>query len=165
MRMRALTLVVLMVCAATWSGYAQGTSDSDATAKIIAMEHMWSQAYVLKDPKALERILDDTFVNVESDGKLLTKAEVMAEVRASTILQVLTESMVVNLHGDTAIVTGIFLMKGVERGKPFAQRERFMDTWLYKNGQWVTIAGLVTPIGSECDFFSCSRFYAGTESI
>jgi hypothetical protein len=78
---------------------------------------------------------------------LLTKAEVMAEVRESTILQVLTESMVVNLHGDTAIVTGIFLMKGVERGKPFAQRERFVDTWLCKNGQWVTIAGLVTRIG------------------
>ena len=147
MRMRALTLVVLTVCAGTPSGYAQGPSDSDATAKIIAMEHMWSQAYVLKDPKALERILDDTFVNVESDGKLLTKADVMAEVRTSTILQVLTESMVVNLHGDTAIVSGIFLMKGVEHGKPFAQRERFVDTWLYKNGQWVTIAGLVTPIG------------------
>ena len=147
MRMTTLTLVALMVCAGTASGYAQGTSDSDATAKIIAMEHMWSQAYVLKDAKALERILDDTFVNVESDGKLLTKAEVMAEVRESTILQVLTESMVVNLHGDTAIVTGIFLMKGVEHGKPFAQRERFVDTWLYKNGQWVTIAGLVTPIG------------------
>jgi hypothetical protein len=146
MRMRALTLVV-MVCAASCSVYAQGTSDSDATAKIIAMEHMWSQAYVLRDPKALERILDDTFVNVESDGKLLTKAEVMAEVRTSTILQVLTESMVVNLHGDTAIVTGIFQMKGVEHGKPFAQRERFVDTWLYKNGQWVTIAGLVTAIG------------------
>jgi hypothetical protein len=145
MRMRTFTLVV-MVCAAASSGYAQGTSDSDATAKIIAMEHMWSQAYVLKDPKALERILDDTFVNVESDGKLLTKADVMAEVRTSTILQVLTESMVVNLHGDTAIVTGIFLMKGVEHGKPFAQRERFVDTWLCKNGQWVTIAGLVTPI-------------------
>jgi ketosteroid isomerase-like protein len=146
MRMETLTLVA-MVCAASLSGFAQGTSDSDATAKIIAMEHMWSQAYVLRDPKALERILDDTFVNVESDGKLLTKADVMAEVRTSTILQVLTESMVVNLHGDTAIVTGIFLMKGVEHGKPFAQRERFVDTWLNKNGQWVTIAGLVMPIG------------------
>jgi ketosteroid isomerase-like protein len=135
-----------MVCAATAAGFAQGRSDSDATARIIAMEHMWSQAYVLRDPKALERILDDAFVNVESDGKLLNKAGVMAEVRTSTILQVLTESMVVNLHGDTAIVTGIFQMKGVEHGKPFAQRERFVDTWLYKHGQWVTIAGLVMPV-------------------
>jgi len=145
--MRTLTLAVLMACAGTRSVYAQGTSDSDVTAKIVAMEHMWSQAYVLKDAKALERILDNTFVNVESDGRLMTKADVMAEVKASTILQILTESMGVNLHGDTAIVTGVFLMKGVERGKPFAQRERFVDTWLYRNGEWVTIAGLVTPIG------------------
>jgi len=111
------------------------------------MEHMWSQAYVLKEPKALEKILDDAFVNVESDGKVITKADVLAEVRTSAVLQVLTESMVVRLHGDTAIVTGVVLIKGVERGKPFAQRRRFVDTWLYKNGQWVTIAGLVTPVG------------------
>lgn len=149
--MRTLTLVVAMVLAGSAAGRAQGTSqatsDSDVTAKIVAMQHLWSQAYVLKDAKALERILDDNFVNVESDGKLMNKAEVMAEVKASTILQVLTESMVVNLHGDTAIVTGIFLMKGVERGKPFAQRERFLDTWICKQGQWVTVAGLVTPVG------------------
>ena len=111
------------------------------------MEHVWSQAYVSKDPKALERILDDTFVNVDSDGKLQTKADVLGEVRTSTTLQVLTESMAVHLHGNTAIVTGVFLIKGVERGKPYAQRVRFVDTWFYKNGQWVSIAGLVTRIG------------------
>ena len=144
--MRTVTLVLLLVCTGSPAGYTQGTSDSDVTAKIVAMEHMWSQAYVLKDSKALERILDDAFVNLESDGRLITKADVLAEVKVSTLLQVLTESMVVHLHGDTAIVTGVFLMKGVERGKPFAQRERFVDTWICKNGQWVTIAGLVTPI-------------------
>ncbi len=140
-------LVALLTCAGTSAGFAQGDSDSDVGTKVLAMEHMWSQAYVSKDPKALERILDDAFVNVDSDGRLQTKADVLAEVRTSTALQVLTESMVVHLHGNTAIVTGVFLIKGVERGKPWAQRERFMDTWFYKNEQWVSIAGLVTRIG------------------
>jgi ketosteroid isomerase-like protein len=108
---------------------------------------MWGQAYVSKDPKALERILDDAFVNIDSDGVVQNKAEVVAEVSTSTIVQFLTESMVVHLHGNTAIVTGIFQLKGVDHGKPFAQRERFVDTWLYKNGQWISIAGLVTRIG------------------
>jgi len=108
---------------------------------------MWGQAYLNKDPKALERILDDAFVNVDSDGILQTKAEVLAEVRASTILQFLTESMAVQLHGNVAIVTGVFEIKGVDHGKPYAQRERFLDTWLYKNGQWVSIAGLVARTG------------------
>jgi ketosteroid isomerase-like protein len=122
-------------------------TDSDVETKVVAMQHMWGQAYVSKDPKALERILDDAFVNVDSDGILQTKAEVVAEVRTSTAVQFLTESMEVHLHGNTAIVTGVFEIKGVDRGKPYAQRERFVDTWLYKNGQWVSIAGLVTRVG------------------
>jgi ketosteroid isomerase-like protein len=142
-----LLLVALLACVGTSAGYAQGDADSDVEAKILAMEHMWGHAYMSKDPKALERILDDAFVNVDSDGVVQTKAEVLAEVRASTVVQFLTESMVVHLHGNTAIVTGVFLIKGVDHGKPFAQRERFVDTWFYKNGQWVSIAGLVTRMG------------------
>jgi ketosteroid isomerase-like protein len=111
------------------------------------MERVWGQAYLSKDPKALERILDDAFLNVDSDGKVQSKADVLAEVKASTVLQFLTESMAVHVHGNTAIVTGIFLIKGVERGKPYARRERFVDTWLCRNGQWVSIAGLVMRIG------------------
>ena len=145
--MRTVILVTLLACAGTSAAHVQGNSDSDVGAKILAMEHMWGHAYMSKDPKALERILDDAFVNVDSDGVLQTKAEVLAEVRTSTVLQFLTESMVVQLHGNTAIVTGIFLIKGVDHGKPFAQRERFVDTWFYKNGQWVSIAGFVTRIG------------------
>ena len=139
-------LVALLASVVTSAGYAQD-ADSDVEAKILATEHMWGQAYVSKDPKALERILDDAFVNVDSDGILQTKAEVVAEVRTSTVVQFLTESMVVHLHGNTALVTGIFQLKGVDRGKPYAQRERFVDTWFYKNGLWVSIAGLVTRIG------------------
>jgi ketosteroid isomerase-like protein len=140
-------LVALLACAGISPGFAQGDSDSGVGAKILAMEHVLSLAYVSKDPKALERILDDAFVNVDSDGRVQTKAEVLAEVKTSTALQILTESMTVHLHGNTAIVTGVSLIKGVERGKPYAQRARFVDTWFYKNGQWVSIAGLVTRIG------------------
>src|SRR5271170_7027232 len=118
-----LVLVVPLACAGTAPGYAPGISDSDAEAKVLAMERVWGQAYLSKDPRALEKILDNAFVNVNSDGRLQTKADVLVEVRTSTVLQFLTESMAVHLHGNTAIVTGIFLIKGVERGKPYAQRE------------------------------------------
>lgn len=145
--MRTLMLVALLACAGTLAGHAPQHSDSNVEAKIPAMEHVWAQAYVSKDPQALERILDDEFVNVDSDGKMQTKADVLAEVRRSSVLQFVTESMSVHLHGNTAIVTGVFLIKGVEHGNPFAERERFVDTWFCKNGQWVSIAGLVTRIG------------------
>ena len=113
--MKAWMLFALLACAGT-SATPQN-SDSDVEAKILAMEHVWAQAYVSKDPQALERILDDVFVNVDSDGKMQTKADVLAEVRHSSVLQFVTESMAVHLHGNTAIVTGVFLIKGVEHGK------------------------------------------------
>jgi len=142
-----LTLVALLAYAGTATGYAQESSHSDVVSRIAAMEHVWAQAYVVKDPKALDRILDRAFISVNSSGRLLNKAEILDDLKASNVLQVLTESLVVHLHVDTAIVTGIFLTKGVESGKPFARRERFVDTWLYKNGQWVSIASLVISTG------------------
>lgn len=142
-----MTLTVLLVCAGTSAGYAQGDSDSDAESKIVAMEHVWAQAYVTKDPKALAAVLDDAFVCVTSEGKVLTKADVLADVKTSTALQILTESMVVHLHGDTAIVSGSFRTKGIERGRPYGRRECFVDTWLYKNERWVSITTMVTFAG------------------
>lgn len=138
---------MLLAGAATLAAHAAGDADADAKAKIMAMEHLWGQSYVNKDPKALERILDDAFVNVDSDGVVQTKAQVLAEVKDSTLSQYLTESMEVHLHGGTtATLTGVFLIKGANHGKPYAQRERFLDTWIFKNGQWISIAGLVTRV-------------------
>jgi ketosteroid isomerase-like protein len=144
---RSFLWVTLLACTGTLAAYAAGDSDSDTVAKVAAMEHLWGQSYVNKDAKALEKILDDTFINIDSDGKTQTKAEVLAEVKISTALQFLTESMEVHLHGDTAIVTGVFLIKGVERGKAYAQRDRFLDIWFRKSGHWVSMAGLVTRVG------------------
>jgi ketosteroid isomerase-like protein len=143
---KTLILIAVLSCAGTSAAYAQEDAGSAAESKIVAMERMWVQAYASKDPKALERILDDTFVNVNADGNLQSKADVLAEVRKSTE-QFVMESMVVHLHGDTAIVTGVFLVKEAERGKLSAWRERFVDTWVYKGGQWVSIAGVVTRSG------------------
>jgi ketosteroid isomerase-like protein len=145
--MRMMILLALVACAGNPALHAQGTSDADAVAKIVAMEQVWNQAYVLKDSKALETILDDRFVNVESDGRVITKANMLADVKGSTALQIFSQATEVHVHGNTAIATGVFRIKGVQRGKPFAERARFVDTWLLKNGQWVTIAGVVTPIG------------------
>jgi ketosteroid isomerase-like protein len=138
---------MLLACAGTLAGYGQ-SSESDAKSKLFALENVWNLAAQGKDLKALQSLLDDAFVYVDSSGKLLTKTEVLASVQASPALQVLSESMVVHMHGDTAVVTGIFQTKGTERGKPFIRRERFIDTWHYKNGVWMSIASLTTPIGT-----------------
>lgn len=144
--MKALLCVVLLGCTAPSYICAQQARDSDASSKIIALENVWNQAVEIKDLKALDSILDDAFVYVESDGKLLTKTDVLAYVKAAQGLQPSSESMAVHLHGDTAIVTGIYLTKVAQHGKQFVRRERFVDTWFQRNGVWLSIASLTTPI-------------------
>jgi ketosteroid isomerase-like protein len=143
--MRRLILVALLACSGPLAGYAQGTPDSGS--KIIALENVWNQAAQAKDVKALGTLLDDAFIYVGPDGKMLTKAEVLADVRASHGIQVSSENMVVHFHGDTAIITGIYKTKGVDQGKPFVRLDRFVDTWRYKDGAWKSIASLATPLG------------------
>jgi len=143
--MRTLILAALLAYAGPLAGQAQRTPDSGS--KIVALENVWNQAAQAKDLKALNALLDDAFIYVGPDGKMLTKAEVLADVQASYGIQVSSEDMVVHFHGDTAVITGIYRTRGVDHGKPFVRLDRFVDTWHYQNGGWKSIASLATPLG------------------
>ncbi|HUC29165.1 MAG TPA: nuclear transport factor 2 family protein, partial [Candidatus Acidoferrum sp.] len=60
-------------------------------------------------------------------------------------LQYSLEGLTVRLHGNTAVVTGLYTLKGTVRGEPFLQRGRFVDTWLQRDRRWVAVASLATP--------------------
>jgi ketosteroid isomerase-like protein len=135
---------VFMLCTAG-TLCAQQRSDSDAASKILALENAWNRASESKDLRGLDNLLDERFLYVDLNGRLMKKAEVLKDVQDSGVHQVVTLSMVVRLHGDTAIVTGLFQMKATEHGKTLLQKGRFVDTWLRKDGQWVAIGSLTTP--------------------
>jgi ketosteroid isomerase-like protein len=116
--------------------------------KITALEKAWNQAYKAGDAKALSALLDDSIVLVQDDGSINTKAEFLESFKAPAANeeQVAPESISVRVFGQTAIAVGVFAAKGSHKGKPYVRRERFVDTWLYKNGNWVCIASNATPM-------------------
>ena len=121
--------------------------EADAESKIIALERVAKlQACESKDLKTLDTMLDDSFAYVDAEGRLQNKAEVLALIQTATPMKFGVDDMVVRLHGDTAIVTGLYVTKKLQLGDPFVRQGRFVDTWLYKNGHWVAIASLLTPM-------------------
>ena len=116
--------------------------------KIVALEKLWNQAYKSGDAKALDSILDDSIVLINDDGSMQTKKEFLASVKAANAQeqQVSPEALKVHVHGDVAVATGVMRAAGKERGKGYVRPERFVDTWLYKNGTWVCFATDATPI-------------------
>lgn len=146
--MRLTGFLTALVCATALLAPAQQSTDSAVQSKIIALEKAWNQAYKLGDTRALDTLLDDQIVLINDDGTVQTKAEFLAGVKPdkSQEQQVAPESMSVHVFGNTAVATGVFRAKGVEAGKPYVRRERFVDTWVYKGGQWVCIATNATPV-------------------
>lgn len=116
--------------------------------KIVALEKLWNQAYKSGDVKALDSILDDSIVLINDDGSMQTKKEFLASVKATNAQeqQVSPEALKVRVHGDVAIATGVMRAQGKERGKDYVRPERFVDTWIRKNGNWVCVATDATPI-------------------
>jgi len=139
------TLVFLLAgCAITLSAQ----NDDAVRSKVIALEKAWNQAYKIGDTKALSSLLDDSLVLIEDDGSLKTKSQFLASVKGPTANeeQVAPESLTVYVHGQTAVATGVFAAKGTHGGKPYVHRERFVDTWMLKNGNWVCVATNATPM-------------------
>ena len=143
--MRYVLLGILLCC--TTPLLAQ-ESDASIQGKINALEKLWNQAYKSGDTKALDSILDDSIVLINDDGSIQTKKEFLASVKTSNAQeqQVAPEFLKVSVHGNVAVASGVLRVKGVQNGKPYTRRERFVDTWLHKGDSWVCIATDATPI-------------------
>jgi ketosteroid isomerase-like protein len=146
--MRLTLFLMALVCATALFVRAQDNAEPGVQSKIIALEKAWNHAYKLGDTRALGALLDDQIVLTNDDGTVQTKGEFLASVKSAhpQEQQVAPESMSVRVFGNAAIATGVFRAKGVEGGKPYVRRERFVDTWVYKGGKWVCVATDATPV-------------------
>ena len=140
------SLLLILVCILPLA--AQEDPDSIARSQVMALEKAWNQAYKMGDTTALASLLDNSLVLVEDDGSLKTKAEFLASIKGPTANeeQVAPESLTVRVFGKTAIAIGVIAVKTKEHGKTVTRRERFIDTWIARNGSWVCIATDATPM-------------------
>ncbi|HVI09673.1 MAG TPA: nuclear transport factor 2 family protein [Candidatus Binatia bacterium] len=156
LRFAAITLAILMLaipiaaifCPGPAYALAQNSIDEGAVKTVMALEHAWNQAEQRKDSRALDAILDDGLVYVDYDGTTMTKVQFLSHVQSDQYQpeQEITESMAGRLFGNTVVITGIYIAKGMEKGKPYLHRGRFVDTWAFKDGKWRCVASQATPI-------------------
>jgi ketosteroid isomerase-like protein len=138
----------LLVFVCVTGVFAVGEDEAGAQSRIVALEKAWNQAYKLGDRKALDELLDERIVIVNDDGSLQSKADFLASIKKSNSQeqQVTPESITVHVYGNAATATGVFRAKGTEGGKSYLRRERFVDTWVNKDGRWQCAAASATTI-------------------
>jgi hypothetical protein len=125
-----------------------GTGQDAQQARILSLENAWNQALQIKDVKALDRLLGAEFMDIEYDGMVINKAEYLANIIAPAVQvqHIVNESMVARFYGGNAVVIGVYLEKGTKNGKPYLRHQRFVDTWIPRDGTWLCVISQSTLI-------------------
>ncbi len=111
-------------------------------AKVVAMENAWNQAELHNDAAAVQLLLADGFVMTVAEGTVYDKTQIVASVKDKSYHPDLLQSsdMEVHAYGTTAVVTGAYHERGMDKGKLFERRGRFTDTWIFTSGSWHCVA-------------------------
>lgn len=90
----------------------------------------------------LAALLDEDFVITFEDGNVYSKTGYISYNAAASvrILDAETLEVKVHLHGNTAVLTGVYHERGEDKGSPYDYRDRFTDVWMKKYGKWRMIA-------------------------
>jgi uncharacterized protein (TIGR02246 family) len=115
---------------------------------IAALEQQWLQSQKTNNPDLVAPLLADKFVSTGSDGKVASKAEMLATAKATKYDSVENSDVKVTVSGDTAIATGGFTGKFTDpSGKLVDANERWTDTWVkMPSGKWQCVASHVSSL-------------------
>ncbi|HTV66658.1 MAG TPA: nuclear transport factor 2 family protein [Bryocella sp.] len=113
---------------------------------ITYLEQQWASAAKANDSARIAPLLADVLVEMDSDGTILRKPEVLARAKTEKWQVNEVSDIKVVVYGNMAVATGAWRGKGTSAdGKAIDAQEHWLDTW-HKNGKWQCIATASAPV-------------------
>ena len=109
---------------------------------IAALENQWLKSQQTNNSDLTASLLADKYVYTNEDGKVMNKAQSLADAKATKYTFADYENLQVTVFGDAAIAIGGGKFKGTDSsGKPMDSHVRFTDTWVkMPDGKWQCVA-------------------------
>ena len=142
-------LFLLAVVIMSFLAEAQKTDPDLATKEEIkSFEEERNRAILSGDAATLDRMTSDDYTFVTLRGELRTKAEIVKGFQSGSYKYEsrTISDLDVRVYGNTAIVTGRSIQKGMENGKDYSGDYRFTRVYVKQNGRWTTVALQTTPV-------------------
>ncbi len=121
---------------------AQNSKDDSQQTKLLIMEHLWNEAQMNRDARALETMIGANFVNTEYDGEVSDKVKFLADIKDPqfNLSNITIQDVKVSMYRDSAVVVGTYRTKGSYQGRAYEHLGRFTDTWVFLDGRWQCVA-------------------------
>ena len=125
-----------------------GSSASQRKAKIISVEQAWVAAHLDLDLDTLDDILSDHYRQIQADGKVIGKQELLASYRSGQRKWEIAESdqYEIRLLGDVALLLGRWRGKGTNQGEAFDYSARFLAVYHLEGGDWKLVSDVSIPL-------------------
>ena len=110
--------------------------------QLTLLEYAFDMAILKADKAALGRILADEFTNIDSNGKVKNKAQIIASLQGGNETRTILEPKLTSYTGDRA--TMIFIR--TYKGQGYNERTRDTDTYVKRDGRWQVVSSQSTDV-------------------
>lgn len=147
------TMILLILTILSFSLAQRKDNNSTGASEIIQLitqlEKEGREATLKNDPEASDRLLAEDWMNINANGTLTKKAELIQLLKTSPFkfLSVEDEDVMIRVYGFGAIVTGLSIRKRTGEGDSvLTQRVRFTRVYAKQKGEWKVVAAQSTQI-------------------
>lgn len=120
------------------------TKKSTPEATIRDIEDKWEASVATHDFSVAQAYLADDFRGVSSKGKVMSKSNLLSEIKKDTDTYTSAKNGKVDVRvfgGQFAVATGVSTEAGKTKdGKDFKRSFRWTDAWVLRNGKWQCVA-------------------------
>jgi ketosteroid isomerase-like protein len=141
--MKTFTTFVQLAMLSMLGSGATSRATGDPASLVAALDTEYQAAVERNDWQVMDRILHPDFTLVLGDGKVYSRADLIASARDQHIIYLkqveVPGTQKVRMFGDdTATVTALLWLKGRRRedGSAFEYRLWFSDTYVRTGGEW-----------------------------
>ena len=140
MRLTWVSAVLLLAAAAPAVAMNDGATQQSMS-DVSVLTHLNAErleAYRTRDKAALDRILADDFVAVRTNGAKQSKAALIDAVTSPIrdIRRVTWDNVRIDVHGDTAYVSGRNYIEGTSDGRDISSVNQYADVYVRRGGEW-----------------------------
>ena len=142
MRLSVLVLTATQAVSSSGPVLASAAAVATTAAQIEQLERDRQQAFVQGDISRLDRETADDYTTINSSGRISTKPQMMANLRAgrTKVESVALNDLHARVHGDTAILTGRYEDVHVTDGVRSEAHALFTRVFVKTNGRWQAVA-------------------------
>lgn len=133
---RVTVLITLGLLMAPVASYSYAATPDEAA--LIAIEQTWANAASSHDKTVLDKLLDDSFVEVTANGTSRSKADALAAPGLPVGSSQSLDQLEARVNGDIAVVTGVNLYTSAPGAE--ALKFEFTDIYARRPDGWRAIS-------------------------